>query len=205
MGSSLHFRVWIISYVFVDNGSHERGQTSRPVVGADIQTNRNFDAHIYHCRYSLDCYRCRYSMQRVRFSYSALVWSNCHLMLPINLDCFICKDFPCSSPSSRPSTKSCSTTAKSTKCIEHGAIQKGSVQSWVQLVLLACYVPMSLVRIVMAHIKGNSSHLVVALGIANTLVYFNSTLNPFLYCWKISEVRRAVKQTIRQALCCPRG
>ena len=90
MGSSLHFRVWIISYVFVDNGSHERGQTSRPVVGAEIQTNCNFEAHIYHCRYSLYCNLCRYSMQRVRFSYSALVWSNCHLMLPINLDCFIC-------------------------------------------------------------------------------------------------------------------
>ncbi|CAH3166007.1 unnamed protein product [Pocillopora meandrina] len=75
---------------------------------------------------------------------------------------------------------------------------------WVQLVLLACYVPVILVGIVMAHIKGNSSHLVVALGIASTLVYFNSTLNPFLYCWKISEVRRAVKKTIRQALCCPR-
>ena len=65
--------------------------------------------------------------------------------------------------------------------------------------------PVSLVGIVMAHRKGNSSHLVVALGIANTLVYLNSTLNPFLYCWKISEVRRAVKQTIRQALCCPGG
>ena len=76
---------------------------------------------------------------------------------------------------------------------------------WVQLVLLACYVPVILVGIVMAHIKGNSSHLVVALGIASTLVYFNSTLNPFLYCWKISEVRRAVKKTIRQALFCPRG
>ncbi|CAH3165425.1 unnamed protein product [Pocillopora meandrina] len=59
---------------------------------------------------------------------------------------------------------------------------------WVQLMLLACYVPVILVGIVMAHIKGNSSHLVVALGIASTLVYFNSTLNPFLYCWKISEI-----------------
>ena len=36
MGSSLHFRVWIIFYIFVDTGSHERGQTSRPVVGAEI-------------------------------------------------------------------------------------------------------------------------------------------------------------------------
>ena len=54
----------------------------------------------------------------------------------------------------------------------------------------------------MAHRQANLSHLVVTLGIANTLVYLNSTLNPFLYCWKISEVRQAVKQTIRQALCC---
>ena len=44
---------------------------------------------------------------------------------------------------------------------------------WVQLVLLACYVPVSVVGILMAHIKGDSSHLVVALGIVNTLVYFN--------------------------------
>ena len=74
---------------------------------------------------------------------------------------------------------------------------------WVQLALLACYVPVSVVAIVMAHRQANLSHLVVALGIANTVVNLNSTLNPFLYCWKISEVRQAVKQTIRQALCCP--
>ena len=73
----------------------------------------------------------------------------------------------------------------------------------VQLALLACYVPVSVVAIVMAHRQANLSHLVVALGIANTLVNLNSTLNPFLYCWKISEVRQAVKQTIRHALCCP--
>ena len=90
MGGSLHFRVWIIFNVFVDNGSHERGQTSRPVVGAEIQTNCNFKAHICHCRYSLDHNRCRYSMSHVSVSYSAVVWSHYHLILPINLDCFIC-------------------------------------------------------------------------------------------------------------------
>ena len=73
----------------------------------------------------------------------------------------------------------------------------------VQLVLLACYVPVSVVAIVMAYRQANLSHLVVALGISGTLANLNSTLNPFLYCWKISEVRQAVKQTIRQALCCP--
>ena len=90
MGGSLHFRVWIIFNVFVDNGSHERGQTSRPVVGAEIQTNCNFKAHICHCRYSLDHNWCRYSMPHVSVSYSAVVWSHYHLILPNNLDCFIC-------------------------------------------------------------------------------------------------------------------
>ena len=34
--------------VIVDNGGYMRGQTSRPVVGAKIQTNFNFKAHIIH-------------------------------------------------------------------------------------------------------------------------------------------------------------
>ena len=36
---------------------------------------------------------------------------------------------------------------------------------------------------------------------AIVFVFFNSTLNPFIYCWKIIEVRRVVKQIIRQAIC----
>ena len=70
---------------------------------------------------------------------------------------------------------------------------------WVQLVLLACYLPVSVVATVIGPRQANLSHFVVALGIANTLVYLNSTLNPFLYCWKISEVRQAMKQTIRKS------
>ena len=51
--------------------------------------------------------------------------------------------------------------------------------------------------------KNYSSHEVIIDGITSILMYFNSTLNPFLYCWKVREVRQAVKQTIRQALCFP--
>ena len=74
---------------------------------------------------------------------------------------------------------------------------------WVQLALVVCYTPFFIVGIVVTVGKTYSSHLSVAFAMATILVYFNSTLNPFLYCWKISEVRRAMKQTIRQALCCP--
>ena len=74
---------------------------------------------------------------------------------------------------------------------------------WVQSVLVVCYTPYFIVRTVVTYSTTYSSHSVVALKMAIILVYFNSTLNPFLYCWKISEVRRRMKQTIRQALCCP--
>ena len=73
---------------------------------------------------------------------------------------------------------------------------------WVQLALVVCYLPSNILRIVPFLSDPSSSHF-IASGITSVLVYFNSTLNPFLYCWKISEVRQAVKQTIRQALCCP--
>ena len=71
----------------------------------------------------------------------------------------------------------------------------------VQLALVVCYAPYIIVESVTARRKTLSSHIVVIRGTVVALLYFNSTLNPFLYCWKISEVRKAVKQTIRQSLC----
>ena len=69
---------------------------------------------------------------------------------------------------------------------------------WVQCALVVCYLPFSIVR---AFLR-NSKTYPFMIGVAATLIFFNSTLNPFLYCWKISEVKRAVKETIREALCC---
>ena len=74
---------------------------------------------------------------------------------------------------------------------------------WVQLALVVCYLPYDLVEIVISQSKTYSSHLVIMWGAASILAFFNSTLNPFLYCWKISEVRQAVKRTIRQAFSRP--
>ena len=74
---------------------------------------------------------------------------------------------------------------------------------WVQLALVVCYLPYSLFRIIIFSLSEPSLSHWIAFQMTSVLVCFNSTLNPFLYCWKISEVRQAVKQTIRQALCCP--
>jgi len=72
---------------------------------------------------------------------------------------------------------------------------------WAQLALVACYLPFATVSVGLTNNYISSSDF-LALGFAVTLVYFNSSLNPFLYCWKISEVRQAVKDTIREALYC---
>ena len=74
---------------------------------------------------------------------------------------------------------------------------------WVQLALVVCYVPLSIVVLVITHTKTYSPLLMVIREIAITFAYLHSTLDPFLYCWKIHEVRRAVKQIIRQVMCCP--
>ena len=74
---------------------------------------------------------------------------------------------------------------------------------WVQLALVGCYLPIGVSGIVIASSNTYSSHLFITWRVALVLVYFNSALNPVLYCWRISEMRQAVKQTISQALCCP--
>ena len=72
---------------------------------------------------------------------------------------------------------------------------------WVQLALVVCNLPNRIASVFVTY-SGLDLSAFRAEAITAVLVYFNSTLNPFLYCWKISEVRQAVKQTIRQALCC---
>ena len=72
---------------------------------------------------------------------------------------------------------------------------------WLQLTLIACYLPSGIV-VALVNKMGLSTSLYLVWHHVHTLVFLNSSLNPILYCWKIDEVRRAVKDTIRQALCC---
>ena len=72
---------------------------------------------------------------------------------------------------------------------------------WVQSALVVCYSPMYTMEMVVTRTNKYSLLLVVVRKVAIILLYFNSTLNPFLYCWKISAVRQAVKRTLKEALC----
>ena len=63
---------------------------------------------------------------------------------------------------------------------------------WLQLTLIACYLPYGIVKAFQAHIGLSASLHNVRIYTA-TLVYLNWSLNPILYCWKLNEVRQAVK------------
>ena len=69
---------------------------------------------------------------------------------------------------------------------------------WVQLVLLTCYLPLAVVGMLFISEKIPES----AVDVATLIIYSNSSLNPIIYCWKIREVKQAVKDTVRQLNCC---
>ena len=71
-----------------------------------------------------------------------------------------------------------------------------------QLTLVACYLPQGLMVTLVTNTELSSSAF-LACQYTVSLVLLSSSLNPILYCWKIEEVRQAVKDTIRQVLCCP--
>ena len=72
---------------------------------------------------------------------------------------------------------------------------------WLQFMLVVCYLPYLILVTLVIHPEPSSS-VALAWTYTATLVFLNSSLNPILYCWKIDEVRQAVKDTIRQVLRC---
>ena len=70
---------------------------------------------------------------------------------------------------------------------------------WVQVILEVCYVPFLVVTTLFIFNKsGRTQSLFIAWEFTGILIFFSSSLNPFLYCYKIPEVRQAVRRTIRQ-------
>ena len=63
--------------------------------------------------------------------------------------------------------------------------------------MIFCYLPILVVTIILAFGHSLDSRL----HIADTIAFLNSSINPFLYCWRAQEIRAAVWKTIRQFFC----
>ena len=66
------------------------------------------------------------------------------------------------------------------------------------LVMILCYTPWFFVYIISAI---NNLNLIVLRTFPVTVVFVNSSINPFLYCWRIPELRTTVFKTARLLFC----
>ena len=72
-------------------------------------------------------------------------------------------------------------------------LKKSAVNTFlVYIVLLVCYTPLCLV-IAFKFQGAHSTSASDAQIITTTILYLNSSLNPLLYCWRIREIRTAMK------------
>ena len=82
------------------------------------------------------------------------------------------------------------------------ALYRRSVNSMLCLfgVLITCYIPYFCTLIVVA-IEGYNAPVVLATNLTSQVIFLNSSLNPFVYCWRIREIRRRVIAIMRKL--CP--
>ena len=76
-----------------------------------------------------------------------------------------------------------------------------STALWVQVLFLACHLPFGLLLGFITITGLNTPFLWFALALATDLMCIYSTLNPLLYCWRMRELRQAVKDTIKKFCC----
>ena len=68
---------------------------------------------------------------------------------------------------------------------------------FVSVVFLACYFPV-LPCTILYSINPSEVSVLVTHFASIFLIYLNSSLNPFIYCWRYPEIRQSVKTTVKQ-------
>lgn len=66
-------------------------------------------------------------------------------------------------------------------------------------VFLVCYVPTLIIRTTIL-LRGYTRTAKIAYVYISTLLLVNSSCNPVIYCWRMSEIRRAVKATLNRII-----
>ena len=121
---------------------HKPGQTSCTDFRDEIQTDCNFETHIFRCSHHLGH---SYSCSITVFSkplYNSLAWPNRYTHVLNSFICILYKDFPHTS-SSGPSTRSCSTRttgAGGINCVLSSKSNSNNFLNWewIIIVTVAC-------------------------------------------------------------------
>jgi len=68
------------------------------------------------------------------------------------------------------------------------------------ILFLVCYLPQVVLLLRMLS-KTNVEHNFIGFYLSYTLMVINSSLNPFLYCWRNNDIRSALKQILLKLVC----
>ena len=75
---------------------------------------------------------------------------------------------------------------------------KGAINAFIYyIVMILCYMPCFVTISILAFATGSWTE---AWNITDTLAFMNSSINPFLYCWRLRELRTAVIKTVKEML-----
>ena len=66
------------------------------------------------------------------------------------------------------------------------------------IVLILCYFPLFVAMVMLSIYQ---IHLTNEWNLTDTVAFMNSSINPFLYCWRLRELRTAVVKTAKLMLC----
>ena len=67
--------------------------------------------------------------------------------------------------------------------------------AWLQMALIVCYMP--IISLILFTIVAQRFGKLFLYFSAITVVFLNSSINPILYCWRIREVKKEVKNTLK--------
>lgn len=84
------------------------------------------------------------------------------------------------------------------KALELNNFKRSTISMFlIYSLLVICYFPYICVLITILNSSELKSSNVSAIEFASIIVQINSTLNPLVYCWRLSEIREAVRGTLR--------
>ena len=88
-------------------------------------------------------------------------------------------------------------TAQSGEMANFASLRKSAIGTfYVYLVFLVCYLP-RFICLAALKVYGPNTYLKIFSLYSLTLMFVNSSLNPFIYCWKMKHIRRAIVSTLQ--------
>ena len=160
---------------------HWLQQTSRPVVGTEIQTSCNFKTNCCDRYCHLDCLHCLFS-NTILESHETLWYGIVGTSLCLVISSFSYTKIFLTLRHHQNQVQGHIQQPNQTNQLNIARYKKAVPTAiWLQLTLVACYLPFNIVTVLMSY-SGPSLSLCYAWYYTGTFLYLNSSLNPILYC-----------------------